>query len=54
MLSKLGSNHPDTLTSTNNLAFTWKELGGDAEAIQPIKDCVQQQTCIWGVKHYVG
>jgi hypothetical protein len=31
---KLGADHPSTLTIMNNLAFTWKGLGRDAEAIQ--------------------
>ena len=25
--TKLGAGHPDTLTSMNNLAFTWKSMG---------------------------
>ena len=30
----LGAEHPDTLTSMNNLAFTWKGQGQDKEALK--------------------
>lgn len=49
--TKLGADHPSTLTSMANLAFTWKGLGRDAEAIQLMKDCVQRRTRILGAKH---
>jgi hypothetical protein len=35
----LGAEHPDTLTSMNNLAFTQKGFSRDAEAITLIKEC---------------
>ncbi|KAJ5128088.1 hypothetical protein N7448_008867 [Penicillium atrosanguineum] len=31
--TKLGEDHPDTLTSMANLAFTWKSSGHDAKAV---------------------
>jgi len=46
-----GANHPDTLTAMANLAYMWKGLGRDAEAIQLMKECVQRQSRILGVKH---
>jgi len=30
----LGPEHPDTLTSMNNLSFTWKAMGKQAEALK--------------------
>jgi hypothetical protein len=37
----LGEEHPDTLTSMNNLAFTWKGQARDIEAIDLMDKCVQ-------------
>ncbi|KAF2850341.1 HET-domain-containing protein [Plenodomus tracheiphilus IPT5] len=39
--TKLGADHPSTLTSMNNLAFTWKAQGQNAEAIDLLRQCVQ-------------
>ena len=47
----LGAEHPDTLTSMNNLVFTQKGFSRDAEAISLIKECVQLQKRILGVYH---
>lgn len=33
--------HPETLASIDNLAFTWKEQGRDTEALKLIEECVQ-------------
>ena len=49
--AKLGADHPDTLTSMNNLAFRWKRLGRDAEARQLMEDCIQRQSRILGAEH---
>lgn len=49
--TKLGLNYLDTLISIANLAFTWKGLGQDAEAMQLTKDCVQRRTRTLGAKH---
>jgi Tetratricopeptide repeat len=43
--------HPHTLTSMNNLAFTWKELGRDAEAIKLMDKCVLLRRLVLGVEH---
>jgi Tetratricopeptide repeat len=37
----LGEEHPETLTSMNNLAFTLKEQGRKGEAIKLMAECVQ-------------
>ncbi|KAF1829132.1 hypothetical protein BDW02DRAFT_510708, partial [Decorospora gaudefroyi] len=39
--TKLGADHPDTLASMNNLAYTQKSLGRDVEAIELMRECVQ-------------
>jgi hypothetical protein len=47
----LGLEHPSTLTSMNNLAFTWKEQGRDTDAFGLINQCVQLRARVLGVKH---
>ena len=47
----LGEEHPDTLTSMNNLAFTWKENGRHVEALKLMKECVQLRTLVLGASH---
>ena len=39
--TKLGADHPDTLTSMNNLTFTCKSQGRHADALALMKDCAQ-------------
>jgi Tetratricopeptide repeat len=36
----LGKEHPDTLISMNNLAFTWKFQGRDNNALGLMKECL--------------
>jgi hypothetical protein len=48
---KLGVDHPDTLTSIANLAFTWKAQGRCAEAVVLIRQCVQQRQRVLKVSH---
>ena len=36
----LGAEYPDTLSSMNNLAFTWKSQDRDVEALELIKACL--------------
>jgi hypothetical protein len=36
----LGAEHPDTLTSMNNLAFTWKRQDKDKQALKLMEQCV--------------
>ena len=47
--TKLGVYHPDTLTSMNNLAFTWKGSGKEIEAVSLMEESVQLQKRILGV-----
>ena len=49
--TKLGADHPDTLSSMANLAFTWKEQSRDKEAIKLIEECVMLQTRKIGINH---
>ena len=49
--TKLGTDHPHTLTSIHNLAFAWKAQGEDTKAIQLMTDCIQRRKRILGVKH---
>ncbi len=42
------ADHPNTLTSMNNLTYTTKGLGRDAEAISLLFDCVKlQERVLW-------
>src|SRR5438034_11109425 len=47
----LGAEHPDTLTSMNNLAFTWKGRDRDKEAIALMKECVRLTERVLGSDH---
>jgi Tetratricopeptide repeat len=47
----LGEEHPDTLTSMNNFAFTLKGRGQSAEAIKLMEKCVQLQMLVLGTNH---
>lgn len=47
----LGEEHPNTLTTMNSLAFTWKEMGQDSEAIKLMEECVQPRKRILGANH---
>jgi hypothetical protein len=47
----LGAEHPDTLTSMNNIAFMWKEHGRDAEALKLVEKCVLLRKRALGVDH---
>ncbi|KAJ5140331.1 hypothetical protein N7448_003739 [Penicillium atrosanguineum] len=48
---KLGEDHPDTLSSMANLAFTWKSSGNDAEAVKLLRDCLVKQQQTLGQNH---
>jgi hypothetical protein len=48
---KLGTDHPHTLTSMNNLAFTLKGQGRHMEAIKLMQDCVQLSKRTLGANH---
>jgi Tetratricopeptide repeat len=47
----LGPEHPSTLTSMANLAFTWKARGRHTEAIGLMRHCVQQRQSVLGASH---
>ena len=48
---KLGVDHPDTLTSMANLAFTLKSQGRDREAIALMWECVYRRQHVLGEGH---
>lgn len=41
--TKLGADHPNTLTSMANLALTWKSSGHDIRAIDLLRNCLTKQ-----------
>ena len=47
----LRKEHPETLGSMHNLAFTWKSQGRNKEAVSLMRDCVELQNQILGLKH---
>jgi len=48
---KLGADHPSTLTSMANHAFTWKGTGKETEAIRLVEECVQSRIRVLGLNH---
>jgi hypothetical protein len=48
---KLGAGHPDTLTSMNNLAYTWNSMDKKTEAIDLMQTCVRLREMKLGVDH---
>jgi hypothetical protein len=49
--TQLGPDHPDTLTSMNNLAHTWKSQGKHSEALILMGQCVESFSRILGPRH---
>ncbi|KAH7019014.1 hypothetical protein EDB80DRAFT_561905, partial [Ilyonectria destructans] len=47
----LGKEHPDTLTTMSNLAYTWKSMGKSEEALDLMLDCVSLSKQILGPDH---
>jgi len=47
----LGEEHPDTLLSMNNQAFTWQRYGRRADALKLMEECVLLCTRILGANH---
>jgi hypothetical protein len=47
----LGPEHPDTLTSMNNLSYTWKAMGKRADALKLMDECLQLRKRVLGVNH---
>jgi hypothetical protein len=42
---------PHTLTSMNNLAFTWKGTGREIEAVKLMEECIQSRKRVLGLNH---
>ena len=47
--TKLGADHPDTLSSMANLSLTWKSSGRNTEAIEILRSCLAKQEQILGM-----
>ena len=52
-LKVLGQEHPSTLTSMANLAYTWKSQGRDEEAIELLGRAEELQKQILGSDHHL-
>ncbi|TGO25601.1 hypothetical protein BPAE_0076g00020 [Botrytis paeoniae] len=48
---KFGVDHPDTLTSMANLAYTWKGQDRHKEALKLLEECVVLQSRSLGINH---
>ena len=49
--TKLGADHPDTLTSMANLAFTLQSQARYAEALALMEKCFQSRQQVLGEQH---
>lgn len=49
--TKLGADHPDTLNSIHNLAFTLQSQACHAEALALIEKCFQSRQQVLGEQH---
>ncbi|KAI1181359.1 hypothetical protein F5B17DRAFT_425690, partial [Nemania serpens] len=47
----LGPEHPSTLTSMANLAFTWNSQGRDHDAFELIEQCSNARIRVLGLGH---
>jgi len=47
----LGQEHPDTLSSMNNLACTLRSQGRNEDALTLMRRCVQLRQCTLGHNH---
>jgi hypothetical protein len=47
----LGEEHPDTLTSMNNLAYTYKSQGRLSDALELMKSCLHLRERVLGSLH---
>jgi len=48
---KLGPDHPDTLTSMNNLAYMCEGQGRLPEALALVQECVRARRDVLGAQH---
>ncbi|KAK3934509.1 hypothetical protein QBC46DRAFT_413849 [Diplogelasinospora grovesii] len=49
--TKLGADHPSTLTSMANLAFTWRDQGRYADSLALMRSCAQVRQRVLGPRH---
>jgi hypothetical protein len=49
--TKLGADHPDTLTSMNNLAYTWNSMDKKTKARDLMQTCIHLREINLGVDH---
>src|SRR5947207_14410177 len=49
--TKLGADHPDTLTRMANLSIAWKSHGRHARALELMMDCAQARQRVLGPGH---
>ncbi|ORY72157.1 uncharacterized protein BCR38DRAFT_419104 [Pseudomassariella vexata] len=49
--TKLGADHPSTLTSMASLALTWKAQDRQADALVLMQGCAQAQQRVLGPEH---
>ncbi|EGO54029.1 hypothetical protein NEUTE1DRAFT_49684 [Neurospora tetrasperma FGSC 2508] len=49
--AKLGADHPYTLTSMANLAFTWNSQDRYEDALALMQDCVEARQRVLGPEH---
>lgn len=47
----LGEGHLDTLTSVDNLAYTWKSQGRDSDGLDTMRQVAKQRREILGSDH---
>ena len=47
----LGEEHPNTLTSLNNLVFTWKSQGRLSDALELMQSCLHIRQLVLGPGH---
>jgi hypothetical protein len=47
----LGPEHPDTLTSMNDLALTWKSQGREQQALDMMIECAELKKHKLGLNH---
>jgi hypothetical protein len=49
--TKLGVDHPHTLSSMANLAATWKENGNKIEAVRLMEECARVRKRVLGINY---
>ncbi|KAK3687908.1 hypothetical protein B0T22DRAFT_458249 [Podospora appendiculata] len=49
--TKLGADHPSTMTSMNNLALAWKDQGRHSDAVALMEECSPARQRVLGAGH---